>query len=34
LHASEYGVIHPKSREKLFISAPLPKELSSFIDLR
>lgn len=32
LHASEYGVIHPKSREKLFISAPLPKELSNFVD--
>ena len=34
LHANEYGVIHPKSREKLFISAPLPKELSNFIDFR
>ena len=34
LHASEYGVIHPKSGEKLFISAPLPEELFSFIDLR
>ena len=34
LHASEYGVIHPKSREKLFISAPLPEELSKFVDFR
>ncbi len=34
LHASEYGIIHPKSGEKLFISAPLPKELSNFIDFR
>jgi 23S rRNA pseudouridine955/2504/2580 synthase len=34
LHASEYGVIHPISGEKLFISAPLPDELSNFIELR
>ena len=34
LHACEYGVIHPKSGEKLFISAPLPGELRSFIDLK
>ena len=34
LHACEYGVIHPKSRENLFISAPLPEELRSFIDLK
>ena len=34
LHASEYGVIHPKSGERLFITAPLPEELFSFIELR
>ena len=34
LHACQYGVIHPKSRENLFISAPLPEELRSFIDLK
>ena len=34
LHACEYGFIHPRSKEKLFISAPLPEELISFINLK
>jgi len=34
LHALEYGFIHPNSAEKILISAPLPKELSSFVELK
>jgi len=34
LHALEYGFVHPKSSEKMLISAPLPKELSNFVELK
>lgn len=34
LHALEYGFIHPNSAEKILISAPLPIELSSFVELK
>jgi len=34
LHALEYGFIHPKSKEKVLISAPLPEELLNFVNLK